>query len=175
MRRYAFTLIEMMVSIMILSIMVIFLYQSYADLNKTSSFFKLKSKDTHSYFEKKKILFFDFTLSLHGSINILNQEKEEDVVFLQSSNSLYGRINPYIAYIKKDGELYRLESLYPFSEYPLQSDHDYIAESLGKVKRFRVYAQTQQTKEESVGAYLLDVAFVDEQDVLYKINPLNED
>ena len=91
---------------------------------------------------------------------------------MQSSHSLYGRINPYIAYIKKEEELYRLESLEPFVEYPLESRSDFFGESLGQVKSFRLY--TTQGDEKTNKAYLVHVDFIDEEDILYKINPLNE-
>lgn len=172
MRRSAFTLMEMMVSITILSIMMLFLYKSYADLHKSNAYFKDKSEDVGSYMKKKQTLFLDFTLAHFGSIRILNQDTKEDVVFLQSSHSLYGRINPYIAYIKKEEELYRLESLEPFVEYPLESRSDFFGESLGQVKSFRLY--TTQGDEKTNKAYLVHVDFIDEEDILYKINPLNE-
>lgn len=172
MRRNGFTLMEMMVSITILSIMMLFLYKSYADLHKSNAYFQEQSGELHNYLKKKQTLFLDFTLAHFESIRILNQEKNEDVVFLQSSNSLYGRINPYIAYIKKADKLYRLESLKPFKEYPLESRHDFFGESLGKVERFRVYPQQGENKADK--GYLIHIDFVDDEDILYKINPLNE-
>ena len=40
MKRNAFTLIELLISITILSIIMLFLYKSYADLNKTNKVYE---------------------------------------------------------------------------------------------------------------------------------------
>lgn len=174
MRRNAFTLMEMMVSIVIFSIMVLFLYKSYAQLHVTNNFFADKSQELGSYLKKKQTVYLDFTLAHYNSIKILNQNKEEDVVFMQTNNSLYGRIHPYVAYIKKDKELYRLESLRAFENYPLKSDSDFFGESLGEVKGFRIYEQSGD-KNNSITSYVVHIDFVKEGELLYKVVPLNEE
>ena len=174
MRRNAFTLMEMMVSIVIFSIMVLFLYKSYSQLHVSNNFFASKSQELGMYLKKKQTVYLDFTLAHYNSLKILNQNKKEDVVFMQTSNSLYGRIHPYVAYIKKDKELYRLESLRPFENYPLQSDSDFFGESLGEVEGFRVYAQNGEGNN-SVTSYVVHIDFVEEDELLYKVVPLNEE
>ncbi|MDY0121799.1 MAG: prepilin-type N-terminal cleavage/methylation domain-containing protein [Sulfurimonas sp.] len=174
MRRNAFTLMEMMVSIVIFSIMVLFLYKSYAQLHVTNNFFADKSQELGSYLKKKQTVYLDFTLAHYNSVKILNQDKGEDVVFMQTNNSLYGRIHPYVAYIKKDKELYRLESLRPFENYPLENESDFFGESLGEVKGFRVYAQSGEGNNSAL-SYLVHVDFVEEDELLYKVVPLNEE
>lgn len=173
MKRTAFTLMEMMVSIVIFSIMIIFLYKSNSELHVTNTFFATKAKDLENYQKKKQTLFLDFTLAHYNSIRILNQDKNTDVVFLQTNNSLYGRIHPYVAYIKKEDELYRLESLRPFEVYPLPRESDFFGESLGKVKSFRVYPQKSDNNS-SMQSYVVHIDFIEEDAVLYKIVPLNE-
>ena len=64
MRRSAFTLMEMMVSITILSIMMLFLYKSYADLHKSNAYFKDKSEDVGSYLKKSKHFFWILPLPI---------------------------------------------------------------------------------------------------------------
>ncbi|MBD3823333.1 MAG: prepilin-type N-terminal cleavage/methylation domain-containing protein [Epsilonproteobacteria bacterium] len=172
MRRGAFTLIEMMVSITILSIMLIFLYKSYAELGSSNAYFKEKSMKLATIEAKKEALFLDITLSHAKSIAIHNQDRVSDVVFMQSSNTLYNNINPYIAYIKKGEKLYRLESHRAFKEYPLSSDSDFFAESMGEVKRFRLYKKSVDAN--SSEEYLLDVELRGEEPFLYKLKPLNE-
>ncbi|MCD6259465.1 MAG: prepilin-type N-terminal cleavage/methylation domain-containing protein [Helicobacteraceae bacterium] len=174
MKHNAFTLMEMMVSIVIFSIMVLFLYKSYAQLHVTNNFFAEKSQELGSYLKKKQTVYLDFTLAHYNSVKILNQNKDEDVVFMQTNNSLYGRIHPYVAYIKKDKELYRLESLRPFENYPLESDSDFFGESLGEVKGFRVYAQSGEGNN-AASSYLVHIDFAEEDALLYKVVPLNEE
>jgi prepilin-type N-terminal cleavage/methylation domain-containing protein len=175
MKRSGFTLMEMMVSVTILSIMMVFLYKSFSEMKNTNLFFQTKAGVLESYLEKKKTVFLDFSLAHFGSVKILNQDKYTDVVFMQTSNSLYGRINPYVAYIKKEDALYRLESLLPFTIYPLNVDADFFGEKLGEVKSFRVY---EQSIADSNSTYkktrLVHMDFAQEEDLLYKITSLNE-
>ena len=164
----AFTLIEMLISITILSIMMIFLYKSYALLNISNSFYKKELRSIKNLQLKKKVIFLDFSLALQGKTKILNQETIEDVVFMQSSNSVHKRFNPYIAYIVKDSKLYRLESLYEFKEYPLSFDNEFIVDYLGEVNSFRVYKSKDSTKE----SYLIHVEFKEDEEVLLKVKVL---
>ena len=164
----AFTLIEMLISITILSIMMIFLYKSYASLNISNSFYKKELSSIENSQLKKKVIFLDFSLALQGKTKILNQGTKEDVVFMQSSNSIHKRFNPYIAYIVKDSKLYRLESLYEFKEYPLSFDNEFIADYLGEVNSFRVYKSKDSKKE----AYLIHVDFKVDEEILLKVKVL---
>jgi prepilin-type N-terminal cleavage/methylation domain-containing protein len=179
MKRAGFTLIELMISISILSIMMIFLYQSYASLNKSNHFYKKEVGTILKQENLKKILFLDFSLALYkgtNSIKILNQEKNEDVVFMQSKNSLHKNHNPYIAYIKKDTKLYRLESLKEFKTYPLNMEDTFSIDELGIVDGFRVY-KAQKTETNSTNTidnlYLIHIDFKKGKDILLKSKVLN--
>jgi prepilin-type N-terminal cleavage/methylation domain-containing protein len=165
--RRAFTLIEVFVSITILSIMMMFLYKSYASLNSSNNFYKKELIIIKDAFIKKKVIYLDFSLALQEKTKILNQETKEDVVFLQSSNSIHRRYNPYIAYIVKDYKLYRLESIKEFKEYPLNFDSEFIAECLGEVNSFRVYKSKNK-----IESYLVHIDFKKGEDILLKINVL---
>ena len=166
----AFTLIELMISIMILSILMIFLYKSYSSLNISNKKYSNEVQKIKNIELIKKTIYLDFTLSAFKSIKILNQSKTEDVIFMQSSNSIHDRINPYIAYLVKAKKLYRLESLKPFKFYPLSVDSEFETDFLGKVKNFRVY---QNDKNSTSSKYLVDIDFEKMSDVLLKIKPLN--
>ncbi|MEA1891998.1 MAG: prepilin-type N-terminal cleavage/methylation domain-containing protein [Campylobacterota bacterium] len=166
--RKAFTLIELMVSISILSIIMIYLYKSYSSLNRSNSIYKEKISQIRATQLKKKVIFLDFALAFDKSINILNQDKNEDIVFLQTSNSMHRRYNPYVAYIFKDEKLYRLESLKEFKEYPLSMDVEFSVEFFGNIDGFRVYSSTK--KDSKVN--LVHVNFKDEEDILLKIKIL---
>ena len=73
--RKAFTLIELVISISILSIIMIFLYKSYASLNTSNRFYKKEVSQIKSQQLKKRVLFLDFTLAVDKSVKILNQDK----------------------------------------------------------------------------------------------------
>lgn len=172
--RKGFTLIELMVSISILSIMMVFLYKSYASLNKSNSFYKDELNSIKSEKLIKRMIYMDFSLAMSNSTQILNQATNEDVVFLQSANSVHNRYNPYIAYLVKEKKLYRLESLKPFKEYPLDSESEFSGEYLGEVKSFRVYKSSKKVGEVTPELYLVHIDFKNEDDILIKIKVLNE-
>jgi len=168
--RKAFTLIELMISIAILSIIMIFLYKSYAELNLSNKIYTKKLEEIKKIELIKKVIYLDFSLSKYKDVNITHQDKIEDTVFFQTTHSIHNRINPYVAYIVKDKKLYRLESLKPIVEYPLVADSEFISDFLGEVKSFRVYSATDPTKAK----YLVEIDFEIENDILLKIKPLNE-
>lgn len=172
--RKGFTLIEMLISVVILSIMMIFLYQSYASLNRSNIFYKEKTDAISIEQIKKRVMYLDFSLALNKSITILNQEKNEDVVFMQTSNSIHKRLNPYVSYIVNDEKLYRLESLDKILEYPLGNEDQYISDYFGDVDDFRVYKSTQQDANSSSEIYLLHVNYKEEKDVILKVKVLND-
>jgi len=167
--RRGFTLVELMVSIAILSIVMIFLYKSYASLNHLNTRYSKDVKEIRKKQLKKKILFLDFSLAIPKTVSILNQSKDKDVVFFQSSHSIHRKYNPYIAYVVEDSKLYRLESLKRFKTYPLSSGSEFSIEYFGKIDGFRVY--NSQDKKDKV--FLINVNFKDEEDILLKVNILD--
>lgn len=169
--RGAFTLIELMVAISILSIMMIYLYQSYASLNLSNKNLKNEITSISSVQKLKKVIYLDFSLALYKSVKIQNRERDEDVVFFQSSHSIHKRYNPYIAYIVKENKLYRLESLREFKEYQLARDGEFDVDYLGEVESLRVYKSSDDKKE----IYLVHIDFKSLEDILLKIKVLNEE
>lgn len=163
----AFTLIEILIAITILSIMMLFLYKSYSSLNISNSFYKNELGQIKNGYLKKKVLFLDLSLAYKEKTKILNQDTNEDVLFLQSANSIHKRHNPYIAYIVQDSKLCRLESIHEFEEYPLSVGGEYVADCLGEVKSFRVYPS-----KGDVASYLMHADFKEDEDILLKIKAL---
>ena len=172
--RTAFTLIEMMISIVILSIMMLFLYQTYASLNKSNAIYAKKAFSIESEQLKKRVLYMDFSLAIYKSVKILKQDKNEDIVFIQSANSLHQRFNPYVGYIVNDEKLYRIESLKELKEYPLGVDDEFVVDYFGEVNSFRVYESDKNSDANASQSYLINVDFKQEDDILLKIKAFNE-
>ncbi|SFV50705.1 hypothetical protein MNB_SM-4-438 [hydrothermal vent metagenome] len=166
MKKSAFTLIELLISIVILSILMLFLYKSYANLNRSNTLLHEEVQKISKIQKIKKTILMDFTSAIN--VNILSQDTKTDIGFLQSRHSLHLRINPYIAYIVKDKILYRIESFKPLTEFPLVADSEFIAEELGQVKIFRIYKAT----DTKINLYLVHLLFEDKQEILLKLNPL---
>jgi len=173
--RKAFTLIELLVSISILSIMMIFLYKSYASLNSSNSFYEKKVNTIESTQLKKRVIYLDFALKLDGNMSIRKQNPKEDVVFFQSANSVHKRFNPYIAYLINNKKLYRLESLKEFKEYPLAQDTLFSVDDLGEVNSFRVYSSSKKVDDKKSEMFLVHIDFKEQEDILLKIKALNEE
>ena len=168
--RKAFTLVEMMVAVSIFSIMVLFLYKSYASLNASNVILGDELNNIEKKQEFQKVIFLDFSLALHNTVKIEVRDTDEDFVALQSSHSLHRRFLPYIAYIVKNGILYRLESLKRFQEYQIGYDHEFDVDLLGEVKNFRVY----KSKNKEGESYLIDIDFKEKEDITLKVNVLNQ-
>ena len=166
----AFTLIELLISIAILSILMLFLYKSYWGLNQYNTIFAHHVDKKERLELIKKTLYLDFITAQNKSITILHQNKKVDIAFLQSNNSLHQRVVPYIAYIVREHQLYRLESLKPFHDFPLNSEDQFVADYLGKITIFRVY----QSKSKEKHSVLVHILFQNKDEILLKIPLLNE-
>ncbi len=173
MKRGAFTLIEMMIAITIFALIVVFLYKSYDSLKRSNEKYTKITNQMQRNWRIKKMFFLDFSLIIKSDISVLNQEKNEDVVILQTSNSIHNRTNPYVAYVVKDGVLYRLESLQKLT-YPFGADVVGDVDEIGKVKRFRIYKALKKEEQHAVTYYLIDVKFANDERILYKVRALNE-
>lgn len=165
MKRSAFTLLEMLIAISILSIMMIFLYKSYSTLNRSNVIFKNEVEVLENIKLKKKILFLDFSVSKLGSVKIESLDRQNDIVLMKSANSIHKRFNPYIGYVVSGDKLYRIESLKPLV-YPLDVNSEFDVDEFGEVSRFRVF--------KSNTSYIIDVEFKNSQKILLKVKALNE-
>jgi prepilin-type N-terminal cleavage/methylation domain-containing protein len=163
MRRSAFTLIEMLISVVILSIILIFLYNTLSNLKLSNSFFE-KKVDELAFKERfYKTLYLDISMSKKASLQIHSISKEFDTLIFQTSHSLHQRVMPYIAYIIKEKTLYRIESLKPIS-YPIENLENSISiDEIGIFENFRVYKKDNVEKNSL--SILLDVR-VNKRDIV---------
>ena len=111
----SFTLVEVIISIVILGIMFTYLYTTINSTKKLNANYITKSdviKDEKQIF---KLFNLDFA-QIIGSVKITHSKKYDVVVF-KTKNSIYQIIEPTVTYFvsKKDKALIRVESLKPFS------------------------------------------------------------
>jgi len=170
MRRSAFTLIELMISIVILSMIMLFLYKSYSSLNKSNMIFDKEIQSITKIQKIKTIMFLDFSMAKSSSIIVDNQDTKYDVVFLQTSNSVHDRIEPYVAYVAKKKHLYRLESFKKFTGYPFSSDDIFDVDDLGEISIFRVYKSNNKKRT----LYLINTLFKNKEEILIKTEVMNK-
>ena len=161
----AFTLMEMLISIAILSVMMVFLYGTLSSLQKSNKFYGNKLDTIRDSQAVSNTIFLDFSLVNPSNYEIIEESKAIDTVIMQTSHSNHNRFMPYVAYVEREGHLYRLES-FEIIKIPLESDKDINVDDLGLVSKFKVYKTATHTL-----VYLRD-----EKDALslIKIRILNE-
>ncbi len=124
----AFTLIEVLISITLLTVIVLFLYQSLDITQKSNKFFydKLELKTDDIYL--KKIIFKDIIQS-ENKLSIISEDGEKKSIFsLKSSNTYHDTFYENITYlVSKENELLRIESKEKFNKEKLNDDFFYKA------------------------------------------------
>lgn len=143
--RRAFTLIELMISTILLSIVMTFLYKVYAQLNESNKIVDLKVKNMIVDADIKELIYVDFLKAYSKSIDISEINQNIDILSFQTQNSIHRRFNPYIKYICKNHKLYRLESL---------NHKNYDIDIVGVVKKFKIYKSKTNNKK-----YLVYIEF----------------
>lgn len=167
--RTAFTLIEIVIAITIFSIMMLYLYKSYASLTLSNTFYQKEATQIKEIKLKQKIIFLDFSLLLFSEYEIIKNDKKNDTVFLQTSNSMHGRINPYVAYVIKDSRLYRIESYKKITAENFSVERVLDIDDFGEVEKFKVYENSSDKLY-----FLIDAAFKNSSNLLLKVRSLNE-
>jgi len=104
--RKAFTLIEVLVSVALLSILIVFMYQNIDMLKKSNFIYEKFYHKTSLQTKIHKTMFLDLAQSTYAK----KVDGDFDRVILQTSNSHFGIIMPYVSYIVKQNTLYRVES-----------------------------------------------------------------
>ena len=119
----AFTLIEVLISVFLLSIIVFVLSSSLEDLKKGyKRLFQNESQNAQNY-AKKELMFKDI---LESTSIKLYYTRYFDMLFLETKNSLYNRDRAFVKYVvtQKNNRLLRLESSYEDS-FPVRHDRLY--------------------------------------------------
>ncbi len=168
MKRSAFTLIELLISIAILSILMLFLYKSYADLNKTNKFYDKEVNKLRIDSLIKETFYLDLTLASKKSIVILHENANFDFVSFSTIHSLHRLIKPYVAYIVKNGFLYRLESNKQIDSPQISKERQFIVDKIGQVNKFKLFGS-----KDSKSIFILEVHLKKQPYIVLKIKVLN--
>jgi len=148
MKRSGFTLIELVISIMIIALIVTYLYQSLNVMKNANE--HLEAKDGGRAYETgiKKLFLLDI---MQGSdINISQTDhKNFDLLTLTSYNSLHNIKLPKITYLvtKREGKLIRIEGL----DYSLPLNRDSVYqvkfdELRDHITHFKLYTDHNKTR-----------------------------
>ena len=134
----SFTLIEIIISVLIFSVLILALSSVINNLKKTKNIIESVYKKQNSKELLIKTLYYDIINSSEFKI-IKTKNSNIDRLYLKTSNSLYNLINPYVVWYisKKNRALIRIE--YPFKiKFPLNKVF-YIDKFEEGVKIFKVY------------------------------------
>lgn len=164
MRRNAFTLIEMMIAITLFSMVMIFLYQSMATIDKSNQFYGEKLATMTTEQSLYKTIYLDLSLAVANTIEINDINKNQDMVFLQTTHVIHTHVMPYVVYFVKNKHLYRVESATKLS-YPFESNINALIDDFGPLNKFRLYKNSTH--------FLLHLNINGKEDTLLKIRHLN--
>jgi len=164
MRRSAFTLIEMMIAITLFSVVMIFLYQTMATVDRSNRFYSEKLEDITYDQTLIKTLYLDLSLSLPNKGSIENIDRKTDMLFLQTSHVIHTHVMPYVVYFVKEHHLYRVESATPLS-YPFESNINVLIDDFGTLEKFRIYKNSTH--------FLIDISRDGKEENLFKVRHLN--
>ena len=167
-KRAAFTLVELLISIALMSIIILLLYQS---LNQT----KLSNQKFSEFYERQNrytklidLIKRDFLEADEKSIKIVRgREKEFDTIKLKTQNSIKGIFNPYVLYYvaREDDSLIRAESTRSINPGMVGLDTPFKATLIEKnVLKFRVFKDKKR--------YLFYIEFKDKKPIVFNIELL---
>lgn len=127
----AFTLIEIIVSIGLFSIVILFLYETFDMTKNTDKFYNKKLEDITKSNHIKKTLFLDFMQKDQNStIDIAIDRENNNIVQVQTTNYYHNPFFTNITYlVTKEKNLLRVESLDKFNKQKLNDqffDNAYI-------------------------------------------------
>jgi len=144
MTKKAFSLIEVLVSIALFSIVLVFLYDTLDISTKSNQFYAKKLQITKDKNHIKEILFLDFiNPPKNSSTFTITKDKNGNSIFkLQTNNMYHNPFYSYITYLLDNKQnLVRIESKKEFNKDKLDDDffdNSYIDILTEKVKKLKI-------------------------------------
>jgi prepilin-type N-terminal cleavage/methylation domain-containing protein len=146
----AFSLVEILISISLFSIIIIFLYQTLDVTERSNKLYtkELISKQDQNYL--KKILFMDFINKKDGlaNIDILVDNRKNSIVKIKTTHTCHNPFYQNITYlVSRKNNLIRLESKSKFDKTRLDDDffdYCYVDIIQKDIEKFKVVRQNNK-------------------------------
>ena len=142
----AFTLIEVLISITLLSLVLMALYRSSDMLRRSNKHLYNHLEKSTSFMKGNKVLYMDL-LQADDNITINTKNKFHQISILNTGHSLYGQSSVQVTWLvsKKENTLLRIEG----SNYELPLKEDSYVEIdpiVKKVDLFKIYKNKKKNK-----------------------------
>jgi hypothetical protein len=167
MKKQSFTLIEVLISIVLLLIIVVFLYQTLDISQKSNKFFHDKLVEQTNKTNVRDIFFMDI-LYLNSSISTSNDKNKNTIFSFQTSNTYHNAFYENITYlVSKNNNLLRIESKKKFDKNKLYDFFDtaYIDTIASNIDKFKVIKKANKQ-------YAIYLKFKDESDMMFVLQSI---
>ena len=162
----AFTLMEMMISIILFSIIVLFLYQALDMTKKSNQFYSDKLYELESKSDIKKLFFEDIVNS--QKIYTPSEDKNKNNIFqFKTSNIFHNPFYTNVTYfLTKEDNLVRCESKTKFDKHKVYNfvEDSYIDIVENNVTKFRI-----STNKKYKNSYSVYIKYKDESDIIFTL------
>ncbi|MEA2050808.1 MAG: prepilin-type N-terminal cleavage/methylation domain-containing protein [Campylobacterota bacterium] len=145
----SFTLVEILISISLFSIIILFLYQTLDMTQKSNDFYSSKLDLKKEQNNIQKILFLDTINQIENNNTIIENTKDDySILTLKTSNTFHNPFYQHITYmVSKNKNLIRIESKNRFNQKKLNDDffdNAYIDIILSDISIFKIKVQVDK-------------------------------
>jgi len=162
-KRAGFSLVELIISIFLLGIIVVFLYSTVSNLQKTNEIFAKNEKVLSSSEKILDLLYEDIFQA--DEFNATG--KEYSLVNLETKNSIFDISQPYVSWLvsRDKNTLLRFESVLPFKDISSDNTNYFHISKIGEnCEIFHIY---QSLKKDNI---LVHIKFKEQEPIIYEFS-----
>jgi len=168
-KKSSFTLIEILISISLLAIIVVFLYQTLDIVKKNSIFFGKKVAIQNNKTRLKKMFFKDIIQAQSSQTKLVENRDKQSIFMIKTSNIYHNKFYQYVTYIlSKKNNLIRIESKNKFNKNKLFDDFfntAYIDTVATDILKFKVTKKT-------TNSYAIYLKFKDKTNIMFLVKSM---
>lgn len=174
MKKSAFTLIEVMISVTLLVIIMLFLTSSSATLKKGYELLSKKEEKNLNRFKVTELLYYDF---LQSSIINITPSKYYDTIHLKTKSTLFQKDEPFVSYtvIKRNNTLIRMESDHNIT-LPIHNDDVYKIEYINvleDVEEFKINLPNVEDNTTAIDKLILSIFPKNKTPIIFELGLIN--